>query len=632
MYGPQRSFAYMGLVFSGIHDYTSDQSDLVVLLKTEKDTGTLKPYVYGVTKQAFLPPNVEYDFLKVDIAKNLERRYALPLKFGDIIQWNDDECDHSKKIVYSFYREKPLHRVDSDSRGYLLRVGGVIEPSKPTLFWTQLATIPIPFAEAARAEPNVYLYAWIRVETRMSCSTDPVDIQFSFHKFDECDASDQGRVTEAPWHKLSIESKFTVWAAEPSPIDSDDEIALEPPEGIVKPETKWAEKIRKQLGLYVGERLLICKELPQYDFIIPLLPQVATDESSAICPTIGEYYHFSAVWSNNHRSFIVTDIMTVVMLRSHPVTPNGNLCVRVQYAGNRTRGLFIDYEETLGLMDDPFHCLSFFEFHPINYGQMRASVEVRAVRSTENRSVRYRIVRLIQDDELMSRYLLWIRSNDNMLGPIEGVVINRDTVIAAKHPNVYFRIPSTTPEAERPPIGSGVRFNAKRLAGFHSEATITEFHIFPKMSVKKIVQRQDLRFFQVSLKALPDLEQLAICDDFGPVDTRCTNHPENSGEEYLAWVRESPMRGDCRLAATFMEVYSVATNPPILPTQASSVSSRSSSSRNSYSGSSNGSSSQSSRHSRQSSISITSSRFIGPGSRNLASRRAQQSGSSTSSK
>lgn len=44
-----------------------------------------------------------------------------------------------------------------------------------------------------------------------------------------------------PWHKQKIDSKFTIWAAEPSPVDSDDDIAVEPPKGIIKHENKWAE-------------------------------------------------------------------------------------------------------------------------------------------------------------------------------------------------------------------------------------------------------------------------------------------------------------------------------------------------------------------------------------------------------
>lgn len=73
------------------------------------------------------------------------------------------------------------------------------------------------------------------------------------------------------------------------------------------------------------------------------------------------------------------------------------------------------------MIDDPHHLLSFFEFHPAGYEFLKAMVimsgsyfetnafnfqaEVRAVRTSENKSVRYRIVRTSG----MSIFENWLR-------------------------------------------------------------------------------------------------------------------------------------------------------------------------------------------------------------------------------
>lgn len=67
----------------------------------------------------------------------------MPLKFGDIIQWNDEDCDHQKHVIIGFKRERAMFEVSSCSAGHLLKLGGVIQPNKPTTFWTPLQTITI---------------------------------------------------------------------------------------------------------------------------------------------------------------------------------------------------------------------------------------------------------------------------------------------------------------------------------------------------------------------------------------------------------------------------------------------------------------------------------------------------------
>lgn len=51
--------------------------------------------------------------------------------------------------------------------------------------------------EATRAEPDVWLYAWIRFETTMKSGLDPFNMTATFESFDSCDPSDQARVCEA---------------------------------------------------------------------------------------------------------------------------------------------------------------------------------------------------------------------------------------------------------------------------------------------------------------------------------------------------------------------------------------------------------------------------------------------------
>lgn len=113
------------------------------------------------------------------------------------------------------------------------------------------------------------------------------------------------------------------------------------------PEDKWAEVkvalwilvdnlilqvIKMQLGLYVGERLLICKELSQFDFIIPLQkPFSRGTDKTLIYPAVGEYFHFSAIWSMQHNGFLIYELQPVPLLRQHVTSVNGNVSYNIDF-------------------------------------------------------------------------------------------------------------------------------------------------------------------------------------------------------------------------------------------------------------------------------------------------------------
>ncbi|ULT88482.1 hypothetical protein L3Y34_007587 [Caenorhabditis briggsae] len=381
--------------------------------------------------------------------------------------------------------------------------------------------------------------------------------------------------------------------AEPTPCESDDEIDLEPRKDIYVKEDKWAEKINRQLGLFVGGRLLLCKDLPQYDFIIPLLKPVAVapgEERTFIYPSIGEYFHFSAVWI----------FYECQWKYSRPCQPSVS------------RGLFTDSDNSLGLLDDPHHTLCFSEFHPAAHGGLKALVEIHAVRSSENRSVRWRIVRTIFDDDHVSGFASWLAAATFCVGPIHGMVISKDTVISGDYPSVYFRLPPNSNLS----AGCGVRFRGRRAAGVDSEILIEEIHTNPKFSARKVIGQEENRLFQVPLKLILGHDQLARNEVFGPVDMRQLDPPADTDDGvFYAWVRESPAIDNCRRACTIMEVFSVALNTPLLPPL--SGSSRSGSR---HSGSSLATPSSSSHggstSSRNSTRSINSNRFVGGPARN----------------
>uniref|UniRef100_A0A1I7UJF0 AAA domain-containing protein n=1 Tax=Caenorhabditis tropicalis TaxID=1561998 RepID=A0A1I7UJF0_9PELO len=577
------SFDFQAIVISSCSaEHQEVEKDLVLLLKSQRQRIGLKNYIYSVSKQAFIPPIIEKCFDNIELAKNIERRFSMPLKFGDIIQFNENDVDHATGMIHCFHRERPIYEVSSNNNGQLLRLGGIIEPSKPTTFWTPMESMTIPTEEAKRAEPNVWLYAWVKVETTMRTAQDPFNLELTFDSFAGFDPSEQGRVCEAPWHRNSLESKYSVWASEPRPCEDDDLIDCEPREGVFEEENKWAETIKKQLGLYVGERLFVCKDLPQYDFVMPLLKPISSfnahSSKQMIYPTNGEYYHFSAIWSTHHSAFLVTEILPFPLIRGHAATQSGALLVRVVSAG--IRGLFKDHDETLGLIDDPDHELAMFEFHPACYDNLTAMVEVRAIRASENRTVRYRILKALRDDDNMTRYEKWLHDNELTVGPVTGVVINNDTVMCARYPNVFFRLPIT----QRYPVGSGVTIYGKRMKDVYNEIMVIEAKLEPDFSIKNL---------WIMAKPFP------------------------------AWVRESPQIRDCRRGCATMEVFSLARATPIIPLSNTSVlaSSRRQSAKSSPHGSSHGSS-------RSSVYSIVNNRFTGVGLSKLALHDQQQNAQS----
>ena len=96
----------------------------------------------------------------------------------------------------------------------------------------------------------------------------------------------------------------------------------------IRVESKFRfQRIQRQLGLFVGERLILCKDLPQYDFIIPLLRPIScvNDTKTFLYPSVGEYFHFSAVWSVHHNAFLVTELLPYQVLRAHTTTTSGNV-------------------------------------------------------------------------------------------------------------------------------------------------------------------------------------------------------------------------------------------------------------------------------------------------------------------
>ncbi|UMM10423.1 hypothetical protein L5515_000204 [Caenorhabditis briggsae] len=592
-------------------EYQHYETDLVLILKSQRERYT-KNRIYGISREAFLPPVIEKSYDNFELAKNLERRYATPLKFGDIVMFNDSDINHHESLILRFKREKPLYEVSSNNFGPLLRIGGVISPMKLNTFWTPLEDLVIPTDIAPLAEPNVWLTAWIRIETNMLHSKDNYHLEYTFDSFAGCDPSDQARVAEAPWHSRSIDSQFSMLPAEPTPCESDDEIDLEPRKDIYVKEDKWAEKINRQLGLFVGGRLLLCKDLPQYDFIIPLLKPVAVapgEDRTFIYPSIGEYFHFCAVWSIHHKGFLVTEMLPFQILRGYSTSVSGNILVRVNQAS--LGGLFTDSDSSLGLLDDPYHTLCFSEFHPAAHGGLKALVEVHAVRSSENRSVRWRIVRTIYEDDHVSRFASWLAAATFCVGPIHGMVISKDTVISGDYPSVYFRLPPNSNLS----AGCGVRFRGRRAAGVNSEIMIEEIHTNPKFSARKVIGQEENLLFQVPLKVILGHEQLARNEVFGPVDMRQLDPPEDTDDGvFYAWVRESPTIDNCRRACTIMEVFSVALNTPLLPALSGSSRSgsrHSGSSRATLSSSSHGGSTSS----RNSTRSINSNRFVGGSAR-----------------
>lgn len=623
------SYDYQGIVICSTGaEYQHYETDLVLILKSQRERYTLTNRIYGVSKDAFVPPREEYTYDDLERAKNIERRFAMPLKFGDILQFNDKDIDHHKNLINRFHRERPIYEASSNDSGYLLRLGGVLNPAKPTTFWTPLDVVTIPTVDASRAEPNVWLFAWIRVETRMRCSQDEYSLDLTFDSFADCDPSEQGRVCEAPWHRGSYESKFSMLAADPYPCDSDDEIDLEPRKDIYIVENKWAEKIHKQLGLFVGERLLLCKDLPQYDFIIPLLKPVTVapgDSRTFLYPSIGEYFHFTAEWSVHHNGFLVTEMLPVQVLRGHTTSVSGNILVRVNPA--KFCGLYNDKDNSLGLIDDPQHALCFSDFHPASHDGLKALVEVRAVRATENRSVRWRIVRAVSDDDHVARFRQWLSTARFFVGPINGMVISKDTVISAEHPGVYFRLPVQREERVSP--GCGVRFRGRREPGVDSEIMIEEFIVEKNHSARAVIENDEIRLFQVKIKMIGGEDQLARNPIFGPVDMRQLEAPKDKdvNDEFHAWVMESPIVNNCRRACTIMEVFSVALNTPMLP--APSTASRSGS-RLSNPTTPSGSSHGGSTSSQNSSKSIKHNRFVGPAF-NKSSKSSNKSSSAHSS-
>ncbi|CAL2030169.1 unnamed protein product [Caenorhabditis brenneri] len=635
-------FDYTAIVITSTDaDAQQYETDLVLLLKSHRERLNLKNLVYGIAKEAFHPPEIENDFENIEEAKNRERRYAIPLKFGDIVQFDEKDVDHKTGKVKVIRREKPLFKTSSNDAGPLLRIGGCIDPRKPTTFWTPLEPVTIPIQDAARAEPDVWMHAWIRVDVHMRCSTEALNIEWIFDDFADFDPADQGRVSEAPWQKASLESKFTLWQINPFPCDDDFDIDLEPRKDVAVVENKWSEVINKQLGLFVGERLLLCKDLPQYDFIIPLVKPISSikvdNVKKPVYPTVGEYFHFGAIWSSHHQAFLVTDMVQVPVLRSHSITPSGNLLLRVITSG--VRGLFTDKNGTLGLIDDPYQSLALFEFHPACYEGLTALVEVRAVRATENRSVRYRIIKVITDDENMSRFDTWINDAEFTVGPLAGVVTSRDTVVCGKYPNVYFRLPSD--RIGEFPIGCGVRVFGSRMMGATCEIAISEIYSYPEHSIQKVVANTENPIFQVELKPMWQHVQLCESEHFGIVDMRNLNHPPQTQEEimnnqysgpFLAWVRESTRVRGSRRACVMMEVYSMALNTPIVfpttSTSGSKTQSRNSSEKGARKQTPSGSSAGSSCGSNRSSInSIATNRFVGPSRRKT--QEDYESGSSS---
>ncbi|CAO4378970.1 unnamed protein product [Caenorhabditis nigoni] len=132
------SYDYQALVIGSCGaEYQHYETDLVLILKSQRERYT-KNRIYGISKEAFLPPVVEKNYDNFELAKNLERRYAIPLKFGDIVMFNDSDINHHESLVLRFRREKPLYEVSSNNLGPLMRIGGVISPMKLNTFWTPL--------------------------------------------------------------------------------------------------------------------------------------------------------------------------------------------------------------------------------------------------------------------------------------------------------------------------------------------------------------------------------------------------------------------------------------------------------------------------------------------------------------
>ena len=67
------------------------------------------------------------------------------------------------------------------------------------------------------------------------------------------------------------------------------------------------------------------------------------------------------------------------------------------------------------------------------------------------------------------------------------MVINRDTVISAKYPNIFFRLDTK----ENLPPGTGLRFRGKRAPGVNSEVRIIEYHLTAEYSARKVIGTED---------------------------------------------------------------------------------------------------------------------------------------------
>ncbi|CAB3408256.1 unnamed protein product [Caenorhabditis bovis] len=475
--------------------------------------------------------------------------------------------DRESWVVMEFHRENQINEALVDGNGKQIKVGGVVHPRKP-LFWNTIKPVQVDPEKIVDIEPDVWVSAWIVVNC-VGTSPENAKITFSFGNFDCFDETQQFRVSQAPWNS-GIISKFSTVMAEPDPADEELEIDCDKPEAEIRPQDRWADVVLKQIGIYIGDRTVVSKDLPQYDFIVPLRQKFTKreDGSKAIYPLSGEYVYFCASWSTIHKNFLITSMATASDMRPHKVTKMG--FIRISIIQDETyNGLFRDLNRTLGYIDDPARRLALWPLFSEKYTTNKiAKVEVVAVRATENKMVRYRVVRRVSEDSDMEQFESWIQTDEeSVFKNITGIVVSTDgTVVSAVLPNIIFSLP----EGTRPhPIGTNVKFDAMHESGFDKELKIIKYKVIAGETTLSCARRyippnvhKKTMLLRVYLYRVPSSSQLLHSPILGYVDRRNINI-DDLGQMFPGWVMMSPTTTVGRRACTMFELLTTSVAPPV---------------------------------------------------------------------
>ncbi|CAI5437558.1 unnamed protein product [Caenorhabditis angaria] len=555
-------YEFEGLVITGVQKFDEGITNFVLLMSSPETKDCHKFEIFGVHESAFTF-TIKEDIEKYVAFKNVVRRTSEPLRFGAIVKWNTKTCDLEKRIIHKFAREKSIFAVRSSGICNELRIGGVMNPDQ-SQFWNTFCPVNIPRMEALKAEPNVWLQSWVGIHVN-GTNTQNVNINFEFAEFDDFDNTEQHRILSAPWNRANGKRQMLL-KPDPTPTDDDDDILLERSISNVRAQNEWREDIYYQRGLFVGNHLIISRDMPQYDFIHPIRHPYNHKFLNGRVPTYpvaGEYLRFCASWSTLHHAFMVLEIDREHEFKNHRQSSSGNLKIGVKVSPEHPY-LFIDSTDTLGLIDDPGYHLALWTYYVAYHPNLEAKVEITPVRATHNKSVRYRIVKRISSDATMSCFESWLQTAEFSVENVIGTAISDDTLISPQYPNILFKWVSLG-EIK---AGMTFRFSAIYRAGHGNEFLIvnpiscpgsasiltcskvfTHEYALAKSSVIRVKMVKDKRF-----------EQIAHSDVFGPIDTR---QKHIDGDEFIAWVTESPKVKGTRQACTILEIFSTEIGIPV---------------------------------------------------------------------